>query len=40
MSDLKNWGNTFAQEYVKDIPEYEKELREEYKRKLNELGDT
>ena len=40
MSDLKNWGNTFAQEYVKDIPEYEKELREEYKRKLNELGNT
>jgi len=38
MSDLKNWGNTFAKEYVRDIHEYEKELREEYKRKLNELG--
>ncbi len=40
MSDLKNWGNTFAKEYVRDIPEFRDELGQEYKRKLSELGDT
>jgi hypothetical protein len=38
-SDLENWGNTFAQEYVRDIPEFRDELGQEYKRKLSELGD-
>ena len=40
MSDLENWGNTFAQEYVRDIPEFRDELKEEYKRKLSELDNT
>ena len=40
MSDLKNWGETFAKEYVRDIPEFRDELKEEYKRKLNELDNT
>tara|TARA_A100000172_G_C3035934_1_gene108513 strand:- start:837 stop:1244 length:408 start_codon:yes stop_codon:yes gene_type:complete len=39
-SDLKNWGNTFAKEYVRDIPEFRDELGQEYKRKLSELGNT
>ena len=38
-SDLENWGNTFAKEYVRDIPEFRDELGQEYKRKLSELGD-
>ena len=40
MSDLENWGNTFAQEYVRDIPEFRDELKQEYKRKLSELDNT
>jgi hypothetical protein len=40
MSDLENWGNTFAKEYVRDIPEFRDELKEEYKRKLSELDNT
>jgi len=40
MSDLENWGKTFAQEYVRDIPEFRDELKEEYKKKLSELDNT
>jgi len=40
MSDLKNWGNTFAKEYVRDIPEFRDELGQEYKRRKSEIGDT
>ena len=40
MSDLKNWGETFAKEYVRDIPEFREELKEEYKKKLSELDNT
>lgn len=40
MSDLENWGNTFAKEYVRDIPEFRDELGQEYKRRKSEIGDT
>ena len=40
MSDLENWGKTFAQEYVRDIPEFRDELGQEYKRRKNEISNT
>jgi len=40
MSDLKNWGNTFAKEYVRDIPEFRDELKQEYKRRKSEISNT
>ena len=39
-SDLENWGNTFAQEYVRDIPEFRDELKQEYKRRKSEISNT
>ena len=39
-SDLENWGNTFAQEYVRDIPEFRDELGQEYKRRKSEISNT
>ena len=40
MSDLENWGKTFAQDYSRDIPEFVKELRVEFTRRKKELGDV
>ena len=40
MSDLENWGKTFAQEYVRDIPEFRDELGQEYKRRKSEISNT
>tara|TARA_R110002049_G_scaffold155159_1_gene320009 strand:- start:35 stop:445 length:411 start_codon:yes stop_codon:yes gene_type:complete len=39
-SDLDNWGKTFAQDYSRDTPEFVKELRLEFTRRMKELNNT